>query len=230
MRFQCLVLDHDDTVVDSTAAIHYPPFADSLRVLRPNVHLTLDDYFLFNFDPGFSEYCENVLHFTKEEADAQQKQWCDYVAAHVPKAYDGMRDLLTRFRKEGGHICVVSHSLRENILRDYRENGLPLPEIVFGWEMPPDKRKPAPWPLREIMRELSLEPDRLLMVDDLKPGKVMADVCAVPFAAAGWAHQVDKIVRYMKAECEFYLPTVRDLSELVFGDERPASIDHGRTV
>ena len=24
MRYKCLVLDHDDTVVDSTASIHYP--------------------------------------------------------------------------------------------------------------------------------------------------------------------------------------------------------------
>ncbi len=219
MRYQCLVLDHDDTVVNSTASIHYPPFVESLKVLRPNVHLTLDDYFLFNFDPGFSEYCENVLHFTKAEAAMQEKQWCDYVDTHVSKAYDGICELLTHFRAESGHICVVSHSLKENILRDYRENDLPTPEIVFGWELSPDKRKPASWPLQEIMRELHLQPEQLLMVDDLKPGKVMADACGVPFAAAGWAHQVEKIVCYMKSECRFYLPTVHDLYKLVFDEK-----------
>ena len=34
MRYQCLVLDHDDTVVDSTASVHYPAFMETLRRLR----------------------------------------------------------------------------------------------------------------------------------------------------------------------------------------------------
>ena len=37
MRYKCLVLDHDDTVVDSTASIHYPAFLEALKILRPGV-------------------------------------------------------------------------------------------------------------------------------------------------------------------------------------------------
>ena len=29
MKYKCLVLDHDDTVVDSTASIHYPAFLEA---------------------------------------------------------------------------------------------------------------------------------------------------------------------------------------------------------
>ena len=29
MRYQCLVLDHDDTTVDSTRAVNYPQFCRS---------------------------------------------------------------------------------------------------------------------------------------------------------------------------------------------------------
>ena len=48
MRYQCLVLDHDDTVVNSTASVNYPAFVQTLRTLRPDVHMTLDDFFSYS--------------------------------------------------------------------------------------------------------------------------------------------------------------------------------------
>ena len=45
MRYRCLILDHDDTVVNSTATIHYPAFLEALKLLRPGVTISLDDYF-----------------------------------------------------------------------------------------------------------------------------------------------------------------------------------------
>ena len=30
LRYSCLVLDHDDTVVDSIATVHYPSFLETL--------------------------------------------------------------------------------------------------------------------------------------------------------------------------------------------------------
>ncbi len=54
------------------------------------------------------------------------------------------------------------------------------------------------------------------MVDDLKPGIVMAKSCCVPCAAAGWAHQIPVIQQYMKAHADFYFPAVKDLADFVF--------------
>lgn len=215
MKYKCLVLDHDDTVVNSTASIHYPAFMQALEKLRPEVKLSLEDYFSFNFAPGFSEYCDNILNFTKEEMEAQTKHWLTYVANHVPKAYAGMRDILWEFKRQGGYICVASHSMKENILRDYKENGLPKPELVFGWELPPEKRKPSPYPLEEIMKALHLTPEELVMVDDLKPGKDMADACGVDFIAAGWAHSIPEIMQYMQKNCSRYCHTVEEFRNLI---------------
>ena len=36
VRYQCLVLDHDDTVVNSTASVNYPAFVQTLKTLRPD--------------------------------------------------------------------------------------------------------------------------------------------------------------------------------------------------
>ena len=43
MRYKCLVLDHDDTVVNSTAVIHFPSFLAYLARVRPGTAYTLDE-------------------------------------------------------------------------------------------------------------------------------------------------------------------------------------------
>ena len=70
MRYKCLVLDHDDTVVDSTASIHYPAFLEALKILRPGVQqITLEEYFEENFDPGFIEMCQRRYQLTDAELE-----------------------------------------------------------------------------------------------------------------------------------------------------------------
>ena len=54
MKYKCLVLDHDDTVVQSTREIHYPAFVETLSVLRPGNELTFDKFFEYFFSPGFA--------------------------------------------------------------------------------------------------------------------------------------------------------------------------------
>lgn len=146
MRYQCLVLDHDDTVVNSTASVNYPAFVQTLRTLRPDVHMTLDDFFSYSFEPGFGALCSDILHFSDSEMDFQYRTWLERARTHVPDTFPGMRELLQRYHAAGGHICVVSHSVPETILRDYRAHGLPTPELIYGWDDDPERRKPAPWP------------------------------------------------------------------------------------
>ena len=77
MRYQCLVLDHDDTVVNSTASVNYPAFVQTLRTLRPDVHMTLDDFFSYSFEPGFGALCSDILHFSASEMDFQYRTWLE---------------------------------------------------------------------------------------------------------------------------------------------------------
>ena len=127
-----------------------------------------------------------------------------------------MRDILWEQKRRGGLLCVVSHSYRDNILRDYRENDLPEPDLVFGWECPAQQRKPNPWPLERIMERFGLRPEQLLMLDDLKPGYDMARACGVPFAAAGWANDIPEIERFMRDSCDRYFKTVPELRAWLF--------------
>ena len=215
MRYRCLIFDHDDTVVNSTATIHYPCFVEDLRRYHPGRSMTLEEYFIKNFAPGFVEMCREDFGMDEEELRREALFWRDWVRAHVPAVYPGVREIMERHKRAGGLLCVVSHSYEDNIRRDYRLNGLPAPDLVFGWEQPPERRKPASWPLEEIMRRFSLKPEELLMIDDLKPGFDMASACGVDFAAVGWSSDITEIERFLRQNCRRYFKTVAELAEFL---------------
>lgn len=216
LRYQCLVLDHDDTVMDSTRHVHWPAFLGAMDQMRPGVTISLEDYFRVNFEPGFVEYCRQALHFT--EADFQQELgiWQSYVDKRIPEVFPAVARIIRRQKEAGGYVCVASHSLAKNILRDYRANGLPDPDLIFGWDLPHEQRKPAPYSLEQIMRQLGLRPEELLMVDDLKPGYLMAKACGVDFAAAGWAYEIPEIEDFMRQNCDRYFKTAEEMEQYLF--------------
>ena len=212
MRYRCLVFDHDDTVVNSTATIHYPCFQQFLDEYYPGRSCTLEHYFRQNFDPGFLPMCREEYGMTAADLEVEYRYWQDYVRTRIPAAYPGIREIMERQKAEGGLVCVVSHSVDRNIRRDYEANGLPAPDLVFGWEQPLERRKPEPWPLEEIMRRFALQPRDLLMIDDLKPGYDMALRCGVDFAAVGWANDIPEIEDFMRRNCGLYFKTVPQLA------------------
>ncbi len=215
MKYKCLVFDHDDTVVDSTATIHYPCFVEYTRTRYPGKKCSLEEYFIKNFDPGFLEFCRDEYGMDDAALIDETEYWRAWVNNHIPTAYPGIKEIMERQRAEGGLICVVSHSFDYNILRDYEKNSLPTPDAIYGWERPLDERKPNPFPLEDIMRRFSLSPDELLMVDDLKPGYDMAVKCNVPFAAVGWSSDVPQIERFMRQNCPNYFKSVADFADFL---------------
>ena len=216
MFYPCLVVDHDDTVVNSTATVHYPCFVQYCGEYFPGYHCTLEHYFVQNFHPGVVSFFRDEVGMDDARMKHEQAYWNAYVQDHVPQVYPGMAEILWEQKRRGGRLCVISHSYSKNILRDYRENGLPEPDMVFGWEMPAERRKPKPDALYEIMDAYGYKPSELLMLDDLKPGYDMARPCGVPFAAAGWANDIPEIEGFMRQNCDRYFKTVAELAAYLF--------------
>ena len=212
MKYRCLVFDHDDTTVNSTATIHHPCFEQFLKDYYPDRSCTLEDYFLKNFSPGFIPMCREEYGMDDETLAMEARYWQEYVRDRIPQAYPGIREIMLQHKRNGGLIAVISHSYRHNILRDYEANGLPQPDLIFGWEMPPEQRKPAAWPLMEVLRRFDLRPEEVLMIDDLKPGYDMASACGVPFAAVGWANDIASIEAFMRENCSLYFKQVSELA------------------
>ena len=221
LKYPCLVLDHDDTTVNSTATLHYPAFVAFMKIHRPEINMTLEDYFRFNFHPGVVPFFRDICGLSEKEMKEEECFWKSFVRHRIPEAYSGIREIIDQQKGRGGKVCVISHSFSENIRRDYRENGLPEPDMVFGWESPPEQRKPSVWPLEQIMKTFGFRPEELLVVDDLKPGYDMARAAGVPFAAAGWANDIEEIEQFMRSKCGLYFKTIQELRDYLFGEGEP---------
>lgn len=217
MKYRCLVLDHDDTVVKSTPDIHYPSFVEAMKILRPDMDMiSFEEFVSYCFNPGFLSLCKDIMKFNEEEQAQQYKIWKSYTKTKIPDFYPGFAELIKEFKKLGGIVCVVSHSESEQIIRDYMLNCGFAPDLVFGWELEEHQRKPNPYPILEIMNRFDFKSNEILVVDDLKPGLDMARSCEVAFAGAGWSHVIPEIKEFMEKNSDYYFSTVDSFNEFIF--------------
>ena len=217
LRYRCLVLDHDDTVVQSMKTLSYPFFLLELEQFRPGMTMTLEDYILECHRVGFADLCRNRFGFTDEELKIEHRQWMDYILQNIPAPYPGIDRVIHRQKEEGGLICVVSHSSYDNITRDYRTHFGILPDAIYGWDLPPHQRKPNPWPLEDIMARFGLKPDEVLVIDDMKLAWKMAHPLNVQIGYAGWSDMgVPELSEEMTALCDYSFDSTQQLYQFLF--------------
>ena len=217
LKYKCLVLDHDDTVVQSMKTLSYPFFLLELEQFRPGAQITLEDYILECHRIGFAELCRQRFHFTDEEMKQEHKQWMQYIMENIPDPYPGIEKIIHKQKEEGGPLCVVSHSHADNISRDYRTHFGILPDSIYGWELLPHQRKPNPWPLQDIMDRYGLKPDEILVVDDMKLACIMAAPVGIKVCYAGWSGMgVQSLQDEMTALCQLSFDTVEQLYHYLF--------------
>ena len=217
LKYPCLVLDHDDTVVQSEATVNYPFFAYILDQFRPGATVTLEEYVHGCCNVGFADMCRQKYGFTEQELVDEYAGWQEYIKDHIPAPFPGIERIIRRQKEEGGLVCVVSHSSVTNITRDYQTHFGMLPDDIFGWDYPEHQRKPNPWPLEQIMAKYQLKPDQLLVVDDLKPAWEMASKVNVPIAFAAWGREdYPQIVADMTRLCNYTFHSPKDLEKFLF--------------
>lgn len=217
LRYPCLVLDHDDTVVQSETTINYPYFCYILDQFRPGATITLDEYTQGCFHLGFSEMCRQKYGFTEQELIDEYKGWKDYIRSHIPAPYPGIDRIITRQKELGGLICVVSHSSEEIIKRDYKAHFGITPDAIYGWDYPEHQRKPNPYPLKQIMAKYQLTAEQILVVDDLKPAWEMASKVGVPIAFAAWGKlDFPAIAEEMQQLCTYSFYSTKELERFLF--------------
>eukprot|EP00392_Amoebophrya_sp_AT5.2_P004981 g4990.t1 len=138
LRYRCLILDHDDTCVDSTASIHHPAHLQACgefsslpethdwiknRKLPENVRehspIDLAGWFRVNHDPGVGEYLRALFGSDEDVMRREMEIWRGHMNSKTPHFYPGMLDILREFRRRGGIVCVVSHSPADVIEKHY---------------------------------------------------------------------------------------------------------------
>ena len=217
LKYKCLVLDHDDTVVQTEKTIGYPYFCCILDQFRPGETISFPDYVHDCHNYGFAEMCRRRWQFTEEEQKAEYAGWMDYVLTHIPEIFPGIGNIIRRQKEAGGLICVVSHSSVRNITRDYTHHFGILPDAIYGWDYPEHLRKPNPFPLQDIMEKYSLSPADLLVVDDMKLAWMMAHPLDVDIAFAAWGKQeFPELAEEMRSLCNFSFDKAEDLETFLF--------------
>ena len=217
LKYPCLVLDHDDTVVQSEVTLNYPYFCYILDQFRPGTTITLDEYTQGCCNLGFSEMCRRYYNFTEEELVEEYRGWKEYIRSHIPAPYPGIERIIKRQKELGGLVCVVSHSSREIISRDYREHFGILPDAIYGWDLPEHQRKPSTYPLEQIMQIYGLSREQLLVVDDLKPAWEMANKAGVNIAFAAWSKaDFPQLAEQMRSLCTYTSDSTKELETFLF--------------
>lgn len=217
LKYPCLVLDHDDTVVQTLKTLSYPFFCLELEQFRPGASMSLEDYALECYRWGFADMCRKVFRFTDEELALEHKQWMAYIMEHTPAPFPGIEAVIRRQKAQGGMLFVVSHSNTENITRDYLTHFGILPDGIYGWDRPPRERKPNPWPLEDIMARHGFHPEQILVVDDMQLSCRMAQPLGVKVAFAGWDDMgVPELRRQMQQQCAFSFDSVEEFEKFLF--------------
>ena len=217
LRYKCLVLDHDDTVVQTEKTIGYPYFCKILDEFRPGQTISFPDYVHDCHNYGFAEMCRRRWQFTEEEQKQEYAGWMDYVITHIPKIFPGIDRIIRRQKAEGGLVCVVSHSSVQNISRDYAVHTGLQPDAIYGWDYPEHLRKPNPFPLQDIMAKYNLKPQEILVVDDMKLAWRMAHPLGVPIAFAAWGKlEFPELSQEMREICDFSFDSPAELEKFLF--------------
>lgn len=218
LKYPCLVLDHDDTVVASEITVNYPCFLVALEKFRPGETMGYEEFVSWCFRYDFAEFLRVKYGFTEEELAEEYQMWLEYARTRIPPAYEGMEAIIREQKRRGGLVCVASLSGFNIITRDYQAHFDMMPDLVFSADDPRECRKPNTYPLEQIMEKYGLSPDQMLMVDDLPMGRDMARKAGTPIAFAGWSRQnCPELYAEMKGTCDMTFDTTSELYNYLFG-------------
>ena len=67
LKFPCLVLDHEENVVQMEKTIGFPCFCQTLSRIRPGRSMTLEEYVRGCHELGFVDMCRQWCDFSDEE-------------------------------------------------------------------------------------------------------------------------------------------------------------------
>ena len=218
LKFPCLVLDHDDTVVQTEKAIGYPYFRDFLSRIRPGTDLTFSQYVHKCNNMVFADMCRHEWQFTDDELQEEYTGWKACSRRNIPPLCLGI-DMVIRKQKElGGIICVASLSTKEIIQRDFLHHFGFLPDAIYDYDLPASQRKPNPFALTDIMDRFNINANDIIVIDDMKLGWEMAKCVGVASGFAGWSKaDFPELKKEMAQLCDYSFNSAQELAQFLFG-------------
>lgn len=219
LRKKCIILDHDDTVIDSQESIHYPLFVAVLKELRPHVApISFEQFIDLSNKLGFTKMCRLVYHFTPDEILYEYEHWKKHVEHMIAPTYAGLESILQRFVQAGGIIVVYTMNAKHNVLNDYARLFNMIPHAIIAHDQYSILRKPYRLSLLQTLSDLNVSVKDCVFVDDSPLVVALKDRLNIEFLAASWAKSAhalwesntDVTVLYHPEQLAHYLFDVRE--------------------
>ena len=183
-----LFIDHDDTVVNSQATIHYPAFVQAIEIMRPNqTILDFQQYIKLTATIGFERILAEIYHFTPQEIKTEYELWQQINRSIIPPAFANVGQILQRFIANGNYLVVYSANTKANISRDYDHHFKFQPHTIIAHAHDSPYQKPARTPLLLWMHQHQITPLNAIILDDSPMMIETARRCNCTFLAANWS-------------------------------------------
>ena len=116
LKYPCLVLDHDDTVVQTERTIGYPYFRDYIERIRPGKTLSYPEYVRDCNNMVFADMCRQRWQFTEDELLEEYLGWKEYSRKNIPPICPGIDRVIRKQKDSGGPpgrssngiLCTIS--------------------------------------------------------------------------------------------------------------------------
>jgi len=216
MKYKCLVLDHDDTVVKFSRVYQHPSVLLTIKTLRPIIEpLTIKEFNHHCFVYRFEHLCKIRYLFTDEEMKIEYTIWKSHTQSKQAQPFIGWKELLNNYRNQGGKIVVVSYSESKEIIRDYQDHFGFKPDLIFAYDHGLEKLKPHAYPIKTLIEKFNLKPEEILVIDDMPVGYEMAMNANVDFIWAQWAFFDETLNEYIIKTSSETCSNVKELYEIL---------------
>jgi beta-phosphoglucomutase-like phosphatase (HAD superfamily) len=218
LRKKCLILDHDDTIINSQESIHYPLFVEVLKILRPNIQpIDFERFIELSNEHGFVKMCRIMYQYTPAEIEFEYQYWKKYSAMMLVPSFDGVKELLEAFVKAGGVIIVYTMNSKVNVLEDYQRLFNIIPDVVIAHDNFYVLKKPYRLSILKALHELNLSVKDCIFIDDTPMLLELKDRLNMDFIAANWAKSAHPL--WKNRSDELILNHPNECWPYIFNDE-----------
>ncbi|HLS43386.1 MAG TPA: HAD-IA family hydrolase [Paenalcaligenes sp.] len=211
-RYDAVIFDWDGTVMDSTHAI-----ATAIRMASTDLGLSVPSMSLASWVIGLS--LESALYRAVPDLDAEQmplflERYRHHFFQRDPeiKLFDGVLDFMNELKAEQIVLSVATGKSRVGL--DRVLSNVRLTDYFDATRCADETQgKPHPLMLYEIMDELSLSPERVLMIGDTTHDIVMASSAGMDSLAVTYGAHDPKTLR--SADPTYMVDSVSTMRETV---------------
>ncbi len=188
LKKKCLIFDHDDTLINSQASIHYPIFLETLSELRPQEkHPSFKDFIVLSNQYGFEGYIKQVYGFSEEEVALEIKWWRKKVKERQASIFEDIATILKKFMDAGGILIVYTYSDSSMVISDYKHYFDFVPHSIIGFDAIKHMQKPNRLPVLHALSNYNLTVADCLLVDDMPLIAETASRLNMDMVGACWA-------------------------------------------